>query len=758
MRKRLLTSFIAICSILGGINLQATNYNLVTSADQLEVGAEYLVAYTQGIQTYAMGGVSSTKKYRLREAVTMTDGTLTINNEAVSPVTLEASGNADFPFQLVVSEGYLYNNTTSNELTTTTTKATEKSYCTISISAEGVATITYNAKKSNKAYQLQYNKAANQERFSAYTGTQENPSLYKKEVGDPSKTDVTLQWGAGDTSITELNVEAGETFTAPTLKATPEEALDAVIYSSSDESVATIADGTLTLVNFGTAEITAEIKDNDTYNNASATYTLKYSKKDPKLYFEREVRYGKLGVGVVWEAAKHIGDGTLTYTSSNPEIVAVNETTGQILPEDVNATGTVVITATLEATDTYASATADYSIVIQDPSSTDDAGGQFMFDFQEKDPYGMTTRTDNAYDTAERTITPTDANVSLVLKGNHRSYGTTSFDLRIAQSASFTVLVPSTSSAIEKITRKTTDKFSASTGTISTGTAEEQGMKVWTSSADTDINEVTFTKETSGAAKVKTITVIWRNLNSGLEIADLSFDQTVYNTTVGVETEVNPVNNPNNVAATYSIDCLNDDEYTLTEADGKLAITVNKVGVYTLRAKSEATDAYLPGIAILRLNVFPVVGINVNEAPVTPTEENMISLTGGDKVSFGELPVTVRLFHLMEVANETLPTTLTAASITHDDIDEEYTGTPIEFTQPGYLHYYMSYAGAYNSPIQTLTVNVDGKTPTGIENVAADNANAPIEYFNLQGIRIDNPGAGLYIRRQGNATAKVIVK
>ena len=156
--------------------------------------------------------------------------------------------------------------------------------------------------------------------------------------------------------------------------------------------------------------------------------------------------------------------------------------------------------------------------------------------------------------------------------------------------------------------------------------------------------------------------------------------------------------------------------------------------------------------------MFPVVGINVNEAPVTPTEENVISLTGGDKVSFGELPVTVRLFHLMEVANETLPTTLTAASITHDDIDEEYTGTPIEFTQPGYLHYYMSYAGAYNSPIQTLTVNVDGKTPTGIENVAADNANAPIEYFNLQGIRIDNPGAGLYIRRQGNATAKVIVK
>ncbi len=37
------------------------------------------------------------------------------------------------------------------------------------------------------------------------------------------------------------------------------------------------------------------------------------------------------------------------------------------------------------------------------------------------------------------------------------------------------------------------------------------------------------------------------------------------------------------------------------------------------------------------------------------------------------------------------------------------------------------------------------------------NEEAPVEYFNLQGIKIDNPSAGIYIRRQGSATSKVYI-
>ena len=35
--------------------------------------------------------------------------------------------------------------------------------------------------------------------------------------------------------------------------------------------------------------------------------------------------------------------------------------------------------------------------------------------------------------------------------------------------------------------------------------------------------------------------------------------------------------------------------------------------------------------------------------------------------------------------------------------------------------------------------------------------NAPVEYYNLQGVRVENPTSGLYIRRQGNNVSKVVL-
>lgn len=50
-----------------------------------------------------------------------------------------------------------------------------------------------------------------------------------------------------------------------------------------------------------------------------------------------------------------------------------------------------------------------------------------------------------------------------------------------------------------------------------------------------------------------------------------------------------------------------------------------------------------------------------------------------------------------------------------------------------------------------------GKAPAGVDGVVADDADAPVEYFNLQGMRVDNPCAGqLVIRRQGNSVAKIV--
>lgn len=47
---------------------------------------------------------------------------------------------------------------------------------------------------------------------------------------------------------------------------------------------------------------------------------------------------------------------------------------------------------------------------------------------------------------------------------------------------------------------------------------------------------------------------------------------------------------------------------------------------------------------------------------------------------------------------------------------------------------------------------------SGVEGVAVEAEEAPAEWYNLQGVRVAEPAAGLYIRRQGNKVEKVVVK
>ena len=46
---------------------------------------------------------------------------------------------------------------------------------------------------------------------------------------------------------------------------------------------------------------------------------------------------------------------------------------------------------------------------------------------------------------------------------------------------------------------------------------------------------------------------------------------------------------------------------------------------------------------------------------------------------------------------------------------------------------------------------------SGVGAIEADE-NAPVEYFNLQGVRVENPSNGIFIRRQGSEVTKVAVK
>jgi hypothetical protein len=62
--------------------------------------------------------------------------------------------------------------------------------------------------------------------------------------------------------------------------------------------------------------------------------------------------------------------------------------------------------------------------------------------------------------------------------------------------------------------------------------------------------------------------------------------------------------------------------------------------------------------------------------------------------------------------------------------------------------------GPMSGIINLSKVNFAGVTDVTVDN----NNNAPVEYFNLQGVRVNNPSNGLYIRRQGTQTSKVLLK
>lgn len=73
---------------------------------------------------------------------------------------------------------------------------------------------------------------------------------------------------------------------------------------------------------------------------------------------------------------------------------------------------------------------------------------------------------------------------------------------------------------------------------------------------------------------------------------------------------------------------------------------------------------------------------------------------------------------------------------------------------------YVKAAAKSETPVKfasaTLVVEEAGST-VGIDNVAIDE-NAPVEYYNLQGVKVANPANGIYVVRQGNKVSKVLVK
>ncbi len=78
-------------------------------------------------------------------------------------------------------------------------------------------------------------------------------------------------------------------------------------------------------------------------------------------------------------------------------------------------------------------------------------------------------------------------------------------------------------------------------------------------------------------------------------------------------------------------------------------------------------------------------------------------------------------------------------------------------TQGAQGTWYTNVAPAAEPTVFNLPVLYKKNESTMIADVIADE-NAPVEFYNLQGVRVENPSNGIFIRRQGNNVSKVLVK
>jgi hypothetical protein len=154
-----------------------------------------------------------------------------------------------------------------------------------------------------------------------------------------------------------------------------------------------------------------------------------------------------------------------------------------------------------------------------------------------------------------------------------------------------------------------------------------------------------------------------------------------------------------------------------------------------------------------------VVNYAIGEIPVLSNVEC------GDSSIYFEAAADVKVYYQVkdeQVANSELAAEdwVAAAEVDGLAIVADDTYAMYEFTAPlvtaGKYLYVKPENDKFTGEISVLTFDVSD-VPTGIEGVEAD-ANAPVEYFNLQGIRIANPSRGIYVKRQGSAVTKVLVK
>lgn len=235
-------------------------YELVTSAEQLKAGEQYLI-----VNAEYQKAISSAHK----DAKNLPSTSVDIQGGIIREIGIAQVFTLEFRssgYSFKCDKGYLQATSNSNnELTYyVATTPNSNSKATITINEDYTATIVFDAPNTTKNT-IQYNSES--DLFSCYASGQQPVSIFRYTMGDPSKLYQTLHF-----SSYSATVDIGDSFQEPILSG----AETNVTYTSSNIDVASVnaTTGKVTIKDIGTTKITATAEATEEYNMGSTSYTL----------------------------------------------------------------------------------------------------------------------------------------------------------------------------------------------------------------------------------------------------------------------------------------------------------------------------------------------------------------------------------------------------------------------------------------------------------------------------------------------------
>lgn len=224
------------------------------------------------------------------------------------------------------------------------------------------------------------------------------------------------------------------------------------------------------------------------------------------------------------------------------------------------------------------------------------------------------------------------------------------------------------------------------------------------------------------------------------------------------------INNDTDNYFTTATDATTDNQkwtYTVVNGAIKFASAKAAANVLANHARSATSTSlygnFAPG-ADLENNEYPVL-YKLYVAPVAPelpapTAEDGVEVDvvdGGWGIRPEKYPVT--LTFAVEDGVQIYAKKLTAAQTAAEDDNAGYTALPdnkLTLTKSGEEYSVYAMKDGVKSEAKTITANV----PSGIAGIEAENGEAV--YFNLQGVRVENPENGIFIRVQNGKAVKIM--